>query len=166
MVSFLSGSYILKSKRPLEFGRWRRSLLFVMRIVFCARSVPKDVPRDHPGDLDHADNDGSQKIKSCNNNIQNFHSGTPPFDILQCKHSDRPEKNKQVNFPGHLCQEEADHLLMQGSTLTPLRLGWRFLVYHTFTEKTTAGRTPSFTLPSAAPAAAAVRRRGRPPGSG
>ena len=64
------------SKRlTARFGRQRRSIFFAFRIVFCSRAVPEDILRDHPCDLNHADDNCSQKVQCGKNNIQQIHNG-------------------------------------------------------------------------------------------
>ena len=111
------------SKRlTARFGRQRRSIFFAFRIVFCSRAVPEDILRDHPCDLNHADDDCSQKVQCGKNNIQQIHNGFLLW--VSCMFTFVPSGGSQkIEHPRTSgCREELDHLHMQRSAFLNYRV--------------------------------------------
>lgn len=97
--------YLIKK---IDRSAWNlgRSIFFVVRIMFCAGSVPKDIFGDHPCHLNDTDDDRGQKVQYTKNNIQNIHNGLLLW-VFCVKHSYRPEDHKKLNSPGLGYREEA-----------------------------------------------------------
>ena len=123
-----SGNHSTKVNDRSSWGTVRRSLLFAVRIMLCPWFVPKDIPWDHPRYLYNADDDCSQKAQCWKNNIQNFHSGTPPSGFL-CKPF-KPSGEEQISkLPRTFLPEESLTTCNADSTFTAWKGGIFILAY-------------------------------------